>query len=136
MQRLAWSVLPLLIVSSAVAQETYTVCPEGCDHTDVQSAVDGSHGSMQLSGAQMTWRMKMGVPEAVSITVGDAPLDPGAIYTVATNTYVVDQAEKYLPGADPKNVVEKGMTVFDAALGAVKEGPVSVDSVFRLQQVE
>ena len=103
---------------------------------NVQSAVDGSHGSMQLSGAQMTWRMKMGVPEAVSITVGDAPLDPGAIYTVATNTYVVDQAEKYLPGADPKNVVEKGMTVFDAALGAVKEGPVSVDSVFRLQQVE
>lgn len=40
MLRLASSVLPLLIAFNAVAQETYTVCPDGCDHTDVQSAVD------------------------------------------------------------------------------------------------
>lgn len=40
MHRLARSLLPLLIASSAAAQETYTVCPAGCDYTDVQSAVD------------------------------------------------------------------------------------------------
>jgi 2',3'-cyclic-nucleotide 2'-phosphodiesterase (5'-nucleotidase family) len=103
---------------------------------NVHAAVDGNHGSMQLSGAQMTWRMRMGVPEAIAIRVGDAPLDPDAAYTVATNTYVIDQAEKYLPGASPQNVVEQGETVFDAALRRVKEGPVVAPVEPRLIRVD
>ena len=99
---------------------------------NVDAAVDGRHGSMQLSGAQLTWRLKSGVPEAVEILVGGAPFDPSAIYTVATNTYVVDQSEKYLSGAQPKNVEQQGETVFEAVLRAAAEGPVSAPQEPRL----
>ena len=85
----------------------------------------------------MTWRLKMDVPEAVEIVVNHASLDPDATYTVATNTYVVDQAAKYLPGATPKNVQEQGETVFDVALRAVSEGgAITVPSEKRLIQLE
>ena len=103
---------------------------------NAHAAVDGNHGSMQLSGVQMTWRMRMGVPEAVEILVGSSPLDPDAAYTVATNTYVLDQAGKYLPGATPENVLERGETVFEAALKRAEDGPITAPMEPRLIQVD
>ena len=100
------------------------------------SEVDGGHGSMQISGASMTWRVKMGVAEAVDIQVDGLPFDPDALYTVATNTYVLEQAAKYLPGSIPKNVKASSVNVFDVALEAVKAGPVSANSAQRMKRVE
>ena len=91
---------------------------------------------MQISGASMTWREKMGVAEAVEIQVGGLPFDPDALYTVATNTYVLEQAAKYLPGAVPRNVKTSNVNVFDVALEAVKAGPVDANSAQRMKRVE
>ena len=47
MKRVTGCLLPLLISAGANAQETYTVCPKGCDYSDVQSAID----AIPLSGS-------------------------------------------------------------------------------------
>ena len=80
-------------------------------------AVDGGHGFMQLSGAEMTWRLRMDVAEMDRILIGGKPFNPDSTYKVATNTYVLEQAAKYLPGAVPENVQSVGKTVFEAAPG-------------------
>ncbi len=78
----------------------------------------------------------MDVPEMVEILVGEAAFDPSATYTVATNTYVLEQAAKYLPGAVPQNVQAQGKTVFEVALEAVEAGPVRADSAVRMRRVD
>ena len=91
---------------------------------------------MLISGATLTWRLTMDVPEVVEIKVGETLYDPESTYTVATNTYVLEQAGKYLPGAVPKNVKAMGHNVFDAALEAVKAGPVNANSAVRMRRVD
>ena len=91
---------------------------------------------MQLSGAQMNWRLRMDVAELVDISVGGEPFDPDAVYTVATNTYVLEQAAKYLPGAMPENVQAFGKNVFEVALEAAAAGPVNANTQERMKRVE
>ena len=45
MKRIVGFLLPLLVNAGVIAQDVITVCPKGCDHTDVQSAVDAIPGS-------------------------------------------------------------------------------------------
>lgn len=82
---------------------------------NVMAAEEESRGAIQVSGASLVWREVMGAPEVVSIDVGGAPLEPERLYSVATNSYVVDQAERYLAGAVPKNVAPTGQSVFELA---------------------
>jgi 5'-nucleotidase len=103
---------------------------------NARSEVDGGHGSMQISGVSLTWRLKMDVAEVVDIQVGGIPFDPSATYTVATNTYVLEQAAKYLPGAIPQNIKARSENVFDLALQAIQSGPVNANSAARMKRVE
>jgi 5'-nucleotidase / UDP-sugar diphosphatase len=103
---------------------------------NARSEVDGGHGSMQISGASLTWRLKMDVAEVVEILVGGEAFDPDATYTVATNTYVLEQAAKYLPGAVPENIKAQDVNVFDVALLAAGKGPISANSAWRMRRLE
>jgi 5'-nucleotidase/UDP-sugar diphosphatase len=103
---------------------------------NARSVVDGGHGSMQISGTSLTWRLRMDVAEVVEILVGGEPFDPDRTYTVATNTYVLEQAAKYLPGAVPQNVKAQNLNVFEAALLAVEKGPVNANSAWRMRRIE
>jgi hypothetical protein len=78
----------------------------------------------------------MDVPEVVEIRVGESAFDPDASYTVATNTYVLEQAAKYLSGAMPENIQAQGKNVFDVALEAFEAGPVNANSKLRMRRVE
>ena len=82
---------------------------------NVMAAEEESRGAIQISGASLIWREVMGAPEVVEIQVNGASLEPERLYTVATNTYVVDQAARYLAGAAPKDVRPTGQSVFDLA---------------------
>lgn len=90
---------------------------------NVMADQEESRGAMQISGATLEWREVMGAPEVVRATVGGVPLDAAATYTVATNSYVVDQAERYLAGTQPKNVQKTGQTVFETAQAHVEDNP-------------
>jgi 5'-nucleotidase len=103
---------------------------------NARAAVSGGHGSMQISGVTLTYRLKMDVPEVVEIRVGESAFDPDASYTVATNTYVLEQAAKYLSGAMPENIQAQGKNVFDVALEAFEAGPVNANSKLRMRRVE
>jgi 2',3'-cyclic-nucleotide 2'-phosphodiesterase (5'-nucleotidase family) len=91
---------------------------------NARTAMEQDHGCIQLSGANMVWRVRMGAPEAVEITIGGEPFDPAATYTVTSNSYVAEQAARYLSGASPKNLKGLEQTVFDVALAAAKAGPI------------
>jgi 5'-nucleotidase len=71
-------------------------------------------GFLPLSGVRYVWRLRNGAPELVEATVGGEPLRVDATYTVATNSYVVEQWEKHL-GVAPANASPQGYTDFDAA---------------------
>jgi len=97
---------------------------------------DGKHGVMQTSGIRLTWQERLGSPEVVSFIVNGKAFSPEQTYTVATNSYVVEQAEKYLGGAVPKNPTPQGMTVYELALLAMESGRVQLDSSEPFQKVE
>ncbi len=91
---------------------------------NARTTLEKDHGCIQLSGANMVWRERMGAPEAMEITIGGEPFDPDATYTVTSNSYVAEQASRYLAGAAPKNLKGLELTVFDVALAAAKAGPI------------
>jgi 2',3'-cyclic-nucleotide 2'-phosphodiesterase (5'-nucleotidase family) len=49
-------------------------------------------------------------------------IDPDKVYTVATNAFVTDHLDRYLPGADP-GVEDSGILVRDAVVEWVKRNP-------------
>ena len=51
MRRIIGCLLPLLFGSGAIAQETYTVCPKGCDYSTVQAAIDAIPLGMSTLGS-------------------------------------------------------------------------------------
>jgi len=104
--------------------------------SNARVSLEQNHGSIQQSGVEMTWRERMETPEVVSITVGGAPFDPDAIYTVTSNSYVAEQANRYLAGAQPANLRGLGATVFDVATAAARTGPIRKPVDGRLQKVE
>ncbi|MEE2752262.1 MAG: bifunctional UDP-sugar hydrolase/5'-nucleotidase [Myxococcota bacterium] len=104
--------------------------------SNAKVALEQNHGSIQQSGVEMTWRERMDTPEAVSIRVGGAPFDPDATYTVTSNSYVAEQANRYLAGAQPANLVGLEATVFDVAVAAAKTGTIQKPIDGRLRKVE
>jgi 2',3'-cyclic-nucleotide 2'-phosphodiesterase (5'-nucleotidase family) len=90
---------------------------------NVKASVRESYGVLQAAG--YTCRYTAGAdrePALASLTVGGAPLDVAATYTVATNTYVcVSHAGKYL-GHIPEQVTEIGFPVRDAVEKALRAG--------------
>ncbi len=83
----------------------------------------GKRSFMQISGVTWTWRMSRGAPEIVEAKVGGAPLDPKKLYTVATNSFVAEQWDRYL-GAALRDARGLGYTDYDAAVTVAKTGPV------------
>jgi 2',3'-cyclic-nucleotide 2'-phosphodiesterase (5'-nucleotidase family) len=49
-------------------------------------------------------------------------LDPEKVYTVATNTFVADHADKHLPGAEP-GAEDSGIPLRDAVVEWVRKNP-------------
>ena len=96
----------------------------------------GDRGAVQISGVEVEWRMHGEVPELVSSKVAGEPIDPSALYRVATNSYMVDQAERYLAGAEPMNVEPMGKSVFEVAMEQVRQGAISPPENRRFIQVE
>lgn len=80
---------------------------------------------MQISGVEVEWRERMDSPELLSVTLEGEPIDPKRTYTVATNSYVVDQGPRLLGGLTPHNPQELPYTVLDAAVQAAERGPIA-----------
>jgi 2',3'-cyclic-nucleotide 2'-phosphodiesterase (5'-nucleotidase family) len=99
------------------------------------SELSGRHPVMQLSGIAAQWRVRGGAPELVHVTVGEAALDPDAVYTVATNSYVTDRWQ-YNLGFEPTNQVLQGSTVFEAAVAQAQAGVIVAPSTPRMTRVE
>ena len=68
---------------------------------------------LQQWGLEYTWRPRMGAQELVEIKVGEAFLDPDAVYKVATNSFMADHWDNMLPG-EPLSVTNTGVLVRDA----------------------
>lgn len=78
---------------------------------------------LQLAGVDYTWRLRLDAPELVTATVGGAPLNIDATYTIATNSYVAEQW-KYNLGVQPTALVTTGVIVLDAAVTFASRGPL------------
>jgi 5'-nucleotidase / UDP-sugar diphosphatase len=91
---------------------------------NAHAAAFEDRGAIQMSGVEVVWAMRMGSPEIVSARVGDAPIDPERVYTIATNSYMHDQAERYLAGANPENLIPSGTTVFEVVMERVRDGVI------------
>jgi 2',3'-cyclic-nucleotide 2'-phosphodiesterase (5'-nucleotidase family) len=99
------------------------------------SEISGRHPVMQLSGVAAQWRLRAGAPELVSVTVGETELDPDAVYTAATNSYVTDRWQ-YNLGFEPTNQVPQGLTVFEAAVARAQAGVIVSPSSPRMTRSE
>jgi 2',3'-cyclic-nucleotide 2'-phosphodiesterase (5'-nucleotidase family) len=99
------------------------------------SEISGRHPVMQLSGVAAQWRLRAGAPELVSVTVGETELDPDAIYTAATNSYVTDRWQ-YNLGFEPTNQVPQGLSVFEAAVARAQAGVIVSPSSPRMTRSE
>ncbi len=97
---------------------------------------EGDGGLIPISGATVTWREVLGAPELVTITVAGEPLDPERVYRCASNSYVVEQAERYLRGASPQHATPLGRTVFEVAVQAAAEGPLVAPEDPRIVRVD
>ena len=103
---------------------------------NVMAAEEESRGAIQISGASLVWREVMSAPEVVKIEVNGQALEPERLYTVATNSYVVDQAERYLAGAVPKDVEPTGQSVFEMANNYVtRVGEITLPGDARLTRL-
>ena len=100
------------------------------------AAQSGDKGAIQLSGATVRWREKMGSPEVVEALVNGKPLDPDATYTAVSNSFVVERADRYLAGAKPQAVVTLPRSDFDVLLDEVAKGPVVTPPRDRTVQVK
>jgi len=103
---------------------------------NINSNKDGNHGALQCSGIALSWRERMGSPEVVQLSVNGQSFSPEKTYTVATNSYVVAQAEKYLAGVAPKNSTPQGMTVFELAVDAITQNRLSLDARNPFERVD
>ncbi|MFZ5480368.1 MAG: bifunctional metallophosphatase/5'-nucleotidase [Myxococcota bacterium] len=81
-------------------------------------------GFLPVSGVRYSWRATRGAPEIVEATVGGEPLRVDATYVVATNSYIVEQWEKFL-GVEPRGARPQGYTDFEAAERFAKERAVA-----------
>lgn len=89
---------------------------------NASAEADERTGFLPISGVRYTWRVRVGAPELVEATVGGAPLDLAKTYTLAANSYMVEQWAKFL-GFEPKDAVSLGMSDYEAAAAWVREHP-------------
>jgi 5'-nucleotidase/UDP-sugar diphosphatase len=75
---------------------------------------------VQQSGLTYTYGERLGAAELVDVKVGGEPIDPDGTYKVATNSFVLKQAAKYL-GSEPTNVEGTGEMVRDALAAVLAE---------------
>ena len=99
------------------------------------ASMESNRGAMQISGVQFTWRERMGVPEVVDLRIGGQSVDVDARYRVVSNSYVVDQADRYLRSAVPAEVDSLGRTIFEIAVEAAEGGPIRAPTRGRMAQV-
>ncbi len=97
---------------------------------------EGEGGLIPISGATVTWREVLGAPELVEVLVAGEPLELDRVYSCASNSYVVEQAERYLRGADPKGAEAFGRTVFQVAVEAASQGPIVAPEVSRIVRLD
>ncbi|MBI4575329.1 MAG: bifunctional metallophosphatase/5'-nucleotidase [Planctomycetes bacterium] len=96
-----------------------------------------SHGVLQLSGLSYRWRRVDGAAEVLDARVGGKPVDPAATYLCATNSFIVEQAAKYM-GFLPAGVKELGQGVTEVFVAAVTgaEGPIQATTDGRLVELK
>ena len=83
--------------------------------------LDPDGGSVvQQHGLTYTYGERLGAAELGEVKVGGAPVDPDATYKVVTNSFVLEQAARYL-GNVPTNPVGTGESVRDALAGVLAE---------------
>ncbi|TNE92889.1 MAG: bifunctional metallophosphatase/5'-nucleotidase [Deltaproteobacteria bacterium] len=87
--------------------------------------LDPENGSVvQQHGLTYGYREKLGSPELVDLKVNGEDVDVDATYKVVTNSFVLEQAQRYL-GAVPTNPVGTGESVRDALAAVLAEtGPI------------
>ncbi len=100
------------------------------------AAVQAGHegGMISMSGVSGSWHRVLGAPELRDLEVNGEPLAIDATYVVATNSYVADQADRYLGGLTVRDLRGAGYTVFEAAVEAVRRGPVEAPPLGRLAE--
>ena len=81
-------------------------------------------GFIQLSGMHAEWRVRRGAPEMVKVTIGGEPIDLDKTYTVATNSFVAEQASRYL-GFTVESWEGTGVKILDVAVEAAKGKRIS-----------
>ena len=92
--------------------------------TNAQSAVDHSHGILQVAGIKYQYRVKKnGKVKIVSAKVGGRKLDPKATYSGATVDFVINgQAQKYF-GFNPIETEDTGLLISDAIIDYIIRHP-------------
>lgn len=95
----------------------------------------GRHSPLQISGLQVTWRVRMGAAEIVQARVGGQPVELQRRYVVATNSFVAEQWRSNM-GVEPHGVVVLDITALEAAEAWVRQGPVVPPPDPRLVQVD
>ena len=103
---------------------------------NAHAAAFEDRGSIQMSGVNVVWNMRMGSPEIVSAIVGSEPLDPDQAYIIATNSYLHDQAARYMAGAQPVNLQPSGRTIFEVVLARIRSGVISPPTDLRFVRQE
>jgi 2',3'-cyclic-nucleotide 2'-phosphodiesterase (5'-nucleotidase family) len=96
----------------------------------------GREASLELDGLRFAWKETLGSPEIVWATVGGAPLDPAALYTVATSDFLIQQSAHHF-GFAPRNPQPLGTTDLAAAERVIRAGsvrPVAEPSVLRVDR--
>ena len=91
-------------------------------------------GFIQISGMHSEWRVRRGAPEMVKVTIGGEPIDLDKTYTVATNSFVAEQASRYL-GFPVETYDATDVKVLDIAVEAAKENRIAAPEVERSVRV-
>ena len=95
----------------------------------------GRHSPLQMSGLQVTWRVRMGAAEVVQARIGGQPIELQRRYVVATNSFVAEQWRSNM-GVEPRGVVVLDITALAAAEDWVRRGPVAPPPDPRLVRVD
>lgn len=103
---------------------------------NAQAQLGGESSYTSISGAELTWRERLGAPEVVEARVGGQPIDLDRSYRVATNSYVAEHARRKLHNTAPKNLEGEGTTVMEVAAEAARGGTIEAPDMGRVRRAE
>ncbi len=105
--------------------------------TNAQSAVDHSHGILQVAGIKYKYRVeKGGKAKIVSAKINGRNIDPKATYSGATVDFVINgQSQKYF-GFEPADPKDTGLLISDSIIDYIIKHP-QVNSIIenRMQKI-